>query len=374
MRALLFLGVGKLAFREVPEPQLAGSDEALVRPLAAARCDLDPVWMTRPLGRSLRFGLASHLVDGAAARIFGAPPFAPPFAVGHECVAEVVEKGPGVQTLSLGQRVVVPFQVSCGACGCCARGLTSCCTSVPTFTATYGFGPGAQHFGGCVSELVRVPYADAMLVPLPEGVEPSAAASVSDNVSDGYRSVSAALRARPGATVLVVGGAAKSVGLYAAASARALGASQVDYYDTDRTRLEIAERLGVRACPLSRRRFGAFQALPQRYAISVDACSDSAGRGLELALRSLEPGGVCSALGIYPRTRTPIPLMDMYTRGTTLSTGITNARSHIPEVLALIAQRKLDPTLVTTLTADWEDADRAFLEDTTKVVVCRRPG
>jgi alcohol dehydrogenase len=219
---------------------------------------------------------------------------------------------------------------------------------------------------------MRVPYADAMLVRLPDGVDPVAAASVSDNVSDGYRSVAAPLRDRPGASVLVVGGAAKSVGLYAAAVARALGADQVDYYDDDRERLAIAERLGAHAKPLPRRSLtGAYKALPQRYAISVDARSDAGGRGLELALRSLEPGGVCTALGIYVRARTGIPLMQMYMDGSTLRTGITNARTVIPNVLQLMADGRLDPAPVTTLLADWNDADRAFLEPTTKVIVKR---
>jgi alcohol dehydrogenase len=103
----------------------------------------------------------------------------------------------------------------------------------------------------------------------------------------------------------------------------------------------------------------------------VDACSDAGGRGLELALRSLEPGGSCTSVGLYARSRTPIPLMQMYIDGITLHTGISNARQHIPDVLALIAQGKLDPSPVATLVAPWESADHAFLEHTTKVIVTR---
>lgn len=300
----------------------------------------------------------------------GSPPFAPPFPVGHECVAEVLEVGEHVVTTKVGQRVVVPFQVACGSCMPCERGLTSRCATGPLAVSTYGFGPGAKLFGGVLSDVVRVPYADAMLVPLPAGLDPTAMASASDNLPDAFRTVGPALRERPGERVLVVGGAARSVGLYAAGIARGLG-GHVDYVDSNRQRLEIAERMNVQPIEASRNGLGRYRSLPDRYAIAVDASSDFAGRGLELAIRSLEPGGVCSSAGIYPRTRTPVPLMQMYLNGVTLRTGITNARAFIPAVLDLVASGRFDPSPVATLVAPWKDADRAFLERTTKVVVTR---
>jgi threonine dehydrogenase-like Zn-dependent dehydrogenase len=124
----------------------------------------------------------------------------------------------------------------------------------------------------------------------------------------------------------------------------------------------------VRALPLAKR-----WALPDRYAISVDASSDAGGKGLELALRSLAIGGTCTTVGIYVRSRTPVPLMQMYRDGLTLTTGITNARPVIPALLELVAKGALDPSPVTTVLAPWADADQAFLENTTKVVVSRVP-
>src|SRR6185503_5745343 len=97
-------------------------------------------------------------------------------------------------------------------------------------------------------DLVEVPFADAMLVPLPAGVDPAAAASASDNIPDGWRAVAPFLADRPGAPVLVLGGAGGgSVGLYAAAVAVALGSERVDYVDEDPDRLTRAERLGAHA-------------------------------------------------------------------------------------------------------------------------------
>jgi threonine dehydrogenase-like Zn-dependent dehydrogenase len=372
VKQLTFMGVKRLRWLEVPEPRLERPEDVLVRPITVARCDLDRVWMTAPVGRALSVGLASHLCDPCACAVAGSPPYAPPIPVGHECVAEVSAVGSAVQRFRVGQRVVVPFQVACGACEPCQRGLSSRCLANPLPVNTFGFGLGARRYGGMLADLVRVPFADAMLVPLPDGVDPAAVASASDNLPDALRSVGPALRERPGGSVLVVGGSARSVGLYAVAFARALGASEVDYVDKNPERLRIAERLGARALEASPGFFGgAYRTLPRRYAVSVDACSDAAARGLELALRSLEPGGQCTSVGIYVRKRTPIPLMQMYVDGITLRTGITNARPLIPEVLRLVSTGQVDPSPVTTLLAPWDDAHEAFLDPTTKVVVSR---
>src|ERR1019366_1123668 len=293
MRQLTFVGVRRLQWHEVPEPQLGGSREALVRPIAVARCDLDPVFINHSLGWVLRAGIASHQIDRSATEaITGAPPYAPPFPVGHECVAEVTALGADVQCVRVGQRVVVPFQIACGQCHPCASGFTSRCseTTDARAVATYGFRPRARLYGGMLSDVVRVPYDDAMLVPVPDGVDAAAVASASDNLPDAFRSVGPPLRGRPEASVLVVGGAASSIGLYAAAIAKALGASEVDYVDTSPARLQIAARLGVRPIEISRTLFArGYKPLSRRYGISVDASSDAFGRGLELGLRSLEP-------------------------------------------------------------------------------------
>ena len=107
--------------------------------------------------------------------------------------------------------------------------------------SAYGFGSAMGPWGGAVSDQLLVPFADAMLVPVPMGLEPISIASASDNIPDGYRTVAPHLRRWPGAPVLIVGGAARSIGLYAAGVAVAMGSSQVDYMDHDRERLKIAE-------------------------------------------------------------------------------------------------------------------------------------
>jgi uncharacterized glyoxalase superfamily protein PhnB len=110
MRQLTCTGPGAVEWREVPEPRLEGDSDALVRPLAVARCDIDLPLMS------------------------GAFPIREPFALGHECVADVVALGDRVRGLEIGQRVVVAFQVSCGACRCCAAGHTANCDASPVLS------------------------------------------------------------------------------------------------------------------------------------------------------------------------------------------------------------------------------------------------
>ena len=190
---------GVAVWADVPIPDLAGDGDALVRPLAVATCDLD-TWVNT-----------------------GNYPLPMPYALGHEFVAEVQQVAPDVTSVRPGDIVAVPFQISCGACSRCRRGLTGDCTAVPPLSA-YGLGGLGGDWGGAVTGVVRVPYADAMLVPLPAGVAPAVASL--DNLADAWRTVGPYLPGLDDKRVLIIGGA--SVGLYATAIARALGA-QVTY-------------------------------------------------------------------------------------------------------------------------------------------------
>jgi alcohol dehydrogenase len=337
MRELVYLGPGRLEWRETAPPTLGGDGEALVRPIAVATCDLD------------------------AAIVRGLAPFPSPFAIGHEAVAEVVAIGDSVRTVRPGDRVVVPFQPACGACAFCARGLTANCTAVPR-TAMYGIGAAGGDFGGMLADLVRVPFADAMLLALPGGVSPAAAASAGDNMADGWRAVAPYLRERPGAAVLILAGTgACSIPLYAAAIAAALGAARVDYHDTDAPRLEIARRVGAEPHLASGwpRRLGA-------YPITLEACGDPAG--LACAPRSTEPGGHCPSTSIYFGGEVTIPITEMYMKGVSFHTGRVHSRTVLPDVLQLIAERRIDPGLVTTEHAGWAAAAEAIPGYTTKLV------
>src|ERR1700754_1776687 len=133
MRQLMFEEAGRYDWREVPELQITGPGQALVRPLAVACCDLD-------------VGVAH-----------GRLPMPPGHAVGHEGVAEVIAVGDDVTGVQVGDRVVVPFQISCGSCRECRRGVTGTCGSVPLM-AMYGMAPIAGlDGGGFMADQVLVP-------------------------------------------------------------------------------------------------------------------------------------------------------------------------------------------------------------------------
>ena len=336
MRALTFVETGKLEWRDAPEPKLEADREALVRPVAVATCDLD-------------LGI-----------VRGRVPYQEPFPFGHEGVAEVVEVGDAVTTAEPGDLVSVPFQISCGECTRCRRGQSGNCESVPRLSM-YGL-PLGPEYGGFLSDVVKVPYADAMLVPVPDDVTATAVASLSDNIPDGWRTVGPQLEAEPGAPVLICAGAG-SIALYAVALAAALGSERVDFAGGRPEERELATRLGANLVD---------EEFPDRlgpYPITVDASFDHGG--LACALRSVEPDGICTSIGIYFEPATPVPLLEMYTKGIRFQTGRPHARSAMPRILELVREGRFRPELVTTETASWDEAPEAVAGHRAKLVISR---
>jgi threonine dehydrogenase-like Zn-dependent dehydrogenase len=334
MRQLRFIERGKLEWREAADPKLEGDREALVRPVALATCDIDVAFVRG------RFPAES-------------------FPFGHECVGEVTDVGDGVEAVEPGDLVSVPFQISCGECDACRAGRTGNCESVPRLS-TYGL-PIGDDFGGFASDSVRVPYADAMLVPIPEGISPSAVASLSDNIPDAWRCVAPPLEERPGSPVLIALGAG-SIALYSVAIAVALGAERVDVVGgRDRDR-ELAAKLGANVLD---------EEFPDRagfYPITVDASADP--DGIACVLRSTDRDGYSTSIGIYLEP-TPLPLLDMFTQGVTFVTGRPHVRPIMPEVLELIRQGRFDPEPMTAQKVAWNEAAEALSELRAKTVVER---
>jgi len=334
MRQLTFAGPGKVEWREVPDARLRSAVEAVVRPLAVGRCDLD-VGFVR-----------------------GAAPLPPGSPIGHEMIGEVVDVGDAVRGVRPGQTVIVPSQISCGTCRNCRRGFTGRCLSVP-LGAGYGMGRDGD-FGSAAADLVRVPFADAMLVPLPAGADPVAMIGAADMALDAWRAVAPQLRARPGASVLVMGGLAAVIGIYAAGIAVALGASRVDYVDDDAARLAQAARYG--ANPIRRP-----TELADLYEIVVDA--DGQADTLVQAIRATEPEGLFTSVTIHMRPLTGLPLVEMYFKGLSFHTGRANVRANVEPVLGLCAHGGFDPARVETKLFAFDDAPEAWVDDAVRVAV-----
>jgi alcohol dehydrogenase len=280
--------------------------------------------------------------------------------IGHEMIGEVVDVGDGVARIRPGQLVIVPSQISCGTCRNCRRGLTGRCMTVP-FGA--GFGMGREGGFGCsAADLVHVPFADAMLVPLPPGSDPVAMIGTADMGLDAWRSVGPLLAQRPGATVLVLGGLASVIGIYAAAIAVACGAGRVDYVDDHRDRLAQAARLGANAIPRP-------WEPTEQYEIVVDADGRDGARLVE-AVRATEPEGILTSVTIHLQP-VALPMAEMYHKGITFVTGRANVRAQVEPLLALCAHGHFRPEALETRLYTFEDAPAAWLDDAVRTAAAR---
>ena len=341
MQQLVFEQTGSYLWRDAAEPEIRAPEQAIVRPTLVACCDLD--------------------VAVAEGRL----PMPPGHAVGHEGIGEVVAVGDAVRSVAPGDQVVIPFQISCGQCRECRRGVTGSCGTLPLM-AMYGMAALAGvDGGGFMADLVHVPYADAMLVPIPRGVDPVGIASLSDNIVDGWRAVGpyrAELDALDDADRRVLVAGRQSIGVYAAGLAAALGYG-VDYVDTDSLRLSAAEKLGatVHDRPKPDKTMGP-------YPVTVHTSADPAV--LAATLRVTWPDGVCTDTGIYYQGTVEMPLLPMYTRGVRFVTGRVNARAVIPEVVELL-EAGCDLTPAVDRTVPWDAAPDVWPAMTGKTVFTR---
>jgi alcohol dehydrogenase len=323
MQQLTFVKPYSLEWQEVRKPELIEAKDAIVRPFASTTCDLDQ------------------------AIVRGGTPFEGPFAIGHECVAEVIDVGDQVTRFAPGDVVCVPWHIACGECGTCLRGLPASCTAFPDH-AMFGHPVGGD-FGGLFDDYVRVPFANNMLVKAPSDVNPHHLASFSDNVSIAWEVLKKHLDDTPGARILVMGGSA-SICLFVADVARALG-GDVLYCDHSTRRLEIAARMGVKVHK------GLPDASHGKFDIAIDASVDP--NALRAALGFLKPEGICESVGIYFEN-VEFPMWEMYMSGVRFRIGRGNARVHMPYVLDLKARGCIHPEHAHTAICSYEEAPQAL--------------
>jgi len=338
MRELQVSRVGSVDWATGEAPRLSSRAAARVQPIAVATCDFD------------------HLLVSGAMRT------ATPFVIGHECVAKVIEVGDDVRHITVGQLVIVSFQISCGSCDMCRRGRTTSCERVP-WLSCYGLGTLGGSWGGVVADELLVPYADAMLVPLPTGVSVVDAAAVSCNITDAYRCVVPPGTTLTGARVFIASGAFRNIALYATVIARSLGA-HVDFYDPDSRVRARAESLGARSLETPA------EVEPSTYGITVDASMDP--KLLTVALNATAPAGTCTASTMYTEEATPLPLLNMFKRALTFRTGQPDARNDMVPVLKLMSEGRLDLSAVIDEVLPWDDAPSAFRRGHGKHI-CVRP-
>jgi alcohol dehydrogenase len=336
IETLVFEAPGVAALREVAAPTITGPGEALVRPLMVGRCDLDLAFML-----------------GLAPMPAGAP-------IGHEMVGEIADLSEGVTGYEIGERVIVPAQINCGVCEPCRRGFTGRCASVP-FAASYGMGRDGE-YSGLASDLVRVPYAEAMLVKVPAEVSDVAAVGLADMAADAWRAVAPALAKRPGGRVLVCGGMPPVIGLYAAALAKALG-GDVTYLDSDSGRRTEAAKYGI-ACA----------AHPDAVEGIFDVLVDSplAGNSLKTCIACAAPAARLTIVTTHFETDLALDWRALYHAGIELHVGRPDCRTALAPVVSFAAKGCFDPTVLTQTVFARAQAPQAFSGDHLRGVVAWR--
>ena len=220
MKAVVYKGPFQVAVENVPDPKIKHPNDVIVRITSSCICGSD-----------------LHMYEGRTAA-------EPGIVFGHENMGVIQEVGSAVKTLSIGDRVVMPFNVACGFCKNCQRGFTGFCTTVnPGFAGgAYGYvamGP----WGGGQAEYLQVPFADFNCLPLPPGDQFEADFSLlADIFPTGYHGAVLA-DVSPGESVAVFG--AGPVGLMAVYSCIIRGAAEIYSIDHVKERLDKAEEIGA---------------------------------------------------------------------------------------------------------------------------------
>ncbi len=274
MRANVFCGVNDIRIEEVPRPT-AGVGEAVVKITLTTICGTD-----------------LHILRGEY-------PVKPGLIIGHEPVGVISELGPGVIGYAIGDRVLVGAITPCGQCRGCLSGHLSQCGHGDGYEAIGGWRFG-NTINGSQAEYLLVPYAQANLTKIPEGVSDEQVVLLADIASTGFSGAESG-GVKIGDAVVVF--AQGPIGLCATAGAKLMGAALVIGVDGDDTRLAMAKRMGADVA-LDFRAQDVVAEVKRLTGGGADVAIEALGtqQTFESALRCLRPGGTLSSLGVYSGT------------------------------------------------------------------------
>jgi threonine dehydrogenase-like Zn-dependent dehydrogenase len=372
MKANCWYGKHKLEVKEVPDPKILNPRDALVKITLTAICGSD-----------------LHLYDGFI------PTMRHGDILGHEFMGVVVEVGSGVRNLKIGDRVVVPFTISCGSCFSCERKLYSLCeNSNPNSWMAeklWGHSPcgifGYSHlvggYAGGQAQYARVPYADVGPLKVPESLTDEQVLFLSDIFPTAYMAAENC-NIHPGDTVAIWG--CGPVGLLAIRCAYLLGAERVVAIDRVPERLRMArEKAGAETINYEQQSvLGTLQEMTGGR--GPDSCIDAVGMeahiqgplyaydrvkqalmmetGRPIALReaimACRNGGTLSVAGVYGGLLDKIPFGSIMNRALTLKTGQTHMQRYMQPLLERIERGEIDPSFVITHRLRLDDAPEAY--------------
>jgi len=345
MRAMTYRGPYKVRVENKPDPRIEHPNDAIVRVERAAICGSD-----------------LHLYHGMI------PDTRIGHTFGHEFIGRVVEAGSSVQNLSVGDRVMVPFNIFCGTCFFCARGLFSNCHNVnANATAVggiYGYSHTAGGYDGGQAEMVRVPFADVGPRVIPEWMDDEDALLLTDAFSTGYFGAQLGDIVE-GDTVVVFG--AGPVGLAAARSSWLMGAGRVIVVDQIDARLEKARTFAL-AETLDYREYRdiVVELKKQTDWLGADVVIDAVGAeadghllqhitgaklklqagspvALNWAIDSVRKGGTVSVMGAYGPLFSAVKFGDAMNKGLTIHTNQAPVSRQWPRLFEHIREGRISP-------------------------------
>jgi threonine dehydrogenase-like Zn-dependent dehydrogenase len=361
MKALCWYGKEDVRVETVPDPEIVDPRDAIIRITATAICGSD-----------------LHLYDGYM------PTMEKGDILGHEPMGEVVARGKDVTNLNIGDRVVVPFTISCGSCFFCQKGLFSLCdTSNPNAeiarkamgqspAGLFGYSHMLGGFAGGQAEYLRVPFADVGPIKIPDGLRDEQVLFLSDIFPTGYMAAENA-QIEPGDTVAIWG--CGPVAQFAIQSAWMFGAGRVIAIDRVPERLAMAEEHGkaetinfdkddvydrlmemtggcgpdrcIDAVGAEAHAGGSFDALLDKAKASVMLGTDRP-HVLREAIMCCRKGGTLSIPGVYLGFLDKIPFGAAVNKGLTLKMGQTHVQRYTRPLLDKIAAGEIDPSFVIT--------------------------
>lgn len=308
VKAITFQDIETLAYEDAPDPELVDPGDAIVEVSVAGVCgsDLHPY-----------FGRERGLDVGTV--------------MGHEFVGHVVEVGTGVTELAVGDRVVAPFTTNCGACFFCHRGLTSRCVHGQLF----GWVERGRGLHGGQAEFVRVPYADATLVRVPDTLKDDALGLLAGDILSTAMFGAEMADVQDGDLVVVIG--CGPVGVLAVRAALQRGARQVVAVDRVPSRLALAERFGATPADFER---GDPMAIVHELSEGrgADKAIEAVGtpQATRAAVDLLRPGGSLAALGVHTEEYLAISPGEIYDRNLRYAGGRCPVRHFLPRALEFI--------------------------------------
>lgn len=373
MKAVCWFGKGDVRVENVPEPKIINPHDAIIKVSLTAICGSD-----------------LHLYDGYM------PTMEKGDILGHEFMGEIVEVGREVRNLKKGDRVVVPFPISCGRCYFCQNDMWSLCdnTNPNAWMAEgmYGFA-GAAIFGyshllggyaGGQAEYVRVPFADVGHVKVPADLPDEKVLFLSDILPTGYQAAEYC-GIQPGDIVAVWG--CGPVGQFAIKSAYLLGAEHVIAIDRIPERLRLAETFGGAETLNYEENEDVVEELKQRTGgRGPDACIDAVGLeahgtglgimydkvkqtlrletdrpyALRQAIQACRKGGTVSIPGVYAQFADKFPIGSAFAKGLTFKMGQTHVHKYMHPLLERIQKGEIDPSAIISHRIRLDDAPIAY--------------